>query len=84
MRCCVCQKEIITENPKKYFCKKCWNDWQEEILNKRTWITYCINDEHRLRRQELKDMMLVYGLGDRFDISDGKLIPLKAYYEYED
>ena len=85
MRCCVCQKEIVTENPKRYFCKHCWNEWNDAIRRKETWITFCINYEHRLRRQELEDSILVYGLGDRFDISeDGKLIPLRAYYEQED
>ena len=82
MHCCICQKEMFTENPKRWFCSECWHKWNEAILDKESWIACCIQDEHRLRRQELEDRILVYGLGDRFDISNGKLIPLKDYYEY--
>ena len=84
MRCCVCQKEIITENPKKYFCKTCWKEWNEAILNKELWIKACVNDEHQQRRQALKDSQCIY-LGDKFDVGDCggeyKLVPTKDYYD---
>lgn len=47
-------------------------------MGKAPWVTYCINEEHRQRRQALKDEALIY-LGDEFEIGefDGeyRLIP---------
>jgi len=69
MRCCVCQKEIISENLRKYFCERCWREWNDAILSKQPWITHCINDEHQARRQALKDKELIY-LSNEFDVGD--------------
>lgn len=84
MRCAICQQEIVTENPKRYFCQKCWVQWNEAILNKASWITYCINDEHQQRRQALNNRELIY-LGSEFDVGDFngeyRLVPTKEYYE---
>jgi uncharacterized Zn ribbon protein len=82
MHCCICQQEIVTENPTKYFCQRCWREWNNAILSKQPWVSFCINDEHRLRRQELEDKVLVYGLGEELDISDdGNLVLTKEYFE---
>ena len=58
---------MITENPKRYFCKRCWNKWNDAILNKEPWVKVCLNDEKKQRRKALKDRELIY-IGDEFDI----------------
>ena len=82
--CAVCETEILTSNPKKYFCKRCWEQWNDAILNREPWVTYCINYEHRQRRQELKEQELIY-LGDEFEIGefDGeyRLAPTEEHFE---
>lgn len=84
LHCCICGKKIVTEVPKRYFCYKCYEEWKEQILGKEDWVRICINDEHRQRRQALKDMNMVY-LGNEFDISEVngeyRLVPTTEYFE---
>lgn len=82
MYCAICQKELITTNPKRYFCQKCWAQWNDAILNKESWITYCINDEHQQRRQAHKDKELIYLGNEDVGDFDGKygLVSAKEYF----
>jgi len=84
MLCCICQREITTTDPRRYYCWNCWSEWNAAILSKEPWVTYCINYEHRQRRQELKDQGLIY-LGDEFEIGefDGEygLVPNEEHFE---
>ena len=54
------------------------------MMVREPWVTYCINHEHRQRREALKDEALIY-LGDEFEIgeSDGeyRLAPTEEHFE---
>ena len=84
LNCAICGTGIFTENPKKFFCRDCYKQWELGILAKTNWIRFCINDEHQQRRQSLKDRELIY-LGNEFDVGDFNgeygLVPTKEYSE---
>jgi hypothetical protein len=67
--CAICVKELFTQDPKKFFCRDCYKQWESEILAKTNWTKVCINDEHQQRRRALRDRGLIY-LGDEFDVGD--------------
>jgi len=54
-------------------------------LGSAEWVKLCVNIERQRRRMELDDKVLVYGLGDRFDVGDFngnyRLVPTKEYFE---
>lgn len=76
--CAICGIEIYTENPKRFFCRGCYKEWESDILAKTDWVKVCVNYEHQQRRQALKDKGLIY-LGSEFDVGDldseYKLVP---------
>ena len=82
--CAICGIEIFSENPKRFFCRDCYKEWESDIMAKTDWVKVCINDEHQRRRQALKDRELTY-LGNGFDVGDFdgeySLVPTKEYYE---
>ena len=82
--CAICEQELFTSNPMTYFCKRCWGQWNDAILSKTPWVTYCINHEHRQRRHAVRDAGLIY-LGDEFEIGefDGeyRLTPTEEHFE---
>jgi hypothetical protein len=84
MNCCVCGKEIFTQNPKKFFCRNCYKQWESDILAKADWIKICVRDEKRQRRRAQKDKGLIY-LVNEFDVGDfnGKyrLVPRKHIFK---
>ncbi len=79
--CAICCRPLNTENPKVYFCSKCYHDWEKEIKAKVGWIKFLINNELRRRRWDtysdkgkVVSVQLVY-LGNEFDIdSDGNIV----------
>ena len=84
MNCAIFGKELFTQNPKKYFCRDCYKQWESDILAKTEWIKICVNYEHQQRRRALKGRGLIY-LGGEFDVGDfnGKyrLVSTREYYE---
>ena len=77
-QCCICYKELYTENPRTFFCSTCYKEWQEAILSKEPWIQYCIADEQRQRRRTKRDMEKLIFLGEDYDIStESKLVRTK-------
>jgi len=87
MLCCICQREITTTDPRRYYCRDCWGKWHDAILNKEPWVTYCVNHERRQRRKAISDAGLIY-LGDEFEIGefDGEygLVPTEKYFDERD
>jgi hypothetical protein len=86
--CCICGVTLHTENPKTYFCSKCYKDWKREIKAKCEWVTCLINFESRRRRWDtwkengkIKHAELVWGLGNDFDILNNKIILLNKRYK---
>ena len=75
---------MTNSNPKKHFCRRCWGVWYDAILSKEPSVTYCTNEEHRERRQALRDADLIY-LGNEFEIGefDGeyRLAPTEEHFE---
>ncbi len=47
--CAICGIELGTVSPKTFFCSKCYNLWQTEILAGAEWVRYLVNSE-QLRR----------------------------------
>ncbi len=84
MLCCICLREMITTNPRRYFCRKYWGEWHDAILAKAPWVNYCVNHERRQRRQALKNQDLIYP-GNEFEIGgfDGeyRLVPTAQHYQ---
>jgi len=78
MNCAICRKELFTENPKKFFCSSCYNQWKPEILAKAEWAVFLQNDEAKRRRQEKRDLGKLVYLGSDYDVStDGRLIRIE-------
>ncbi len=79
--CAICCRPLHTENPKVYFCSKCYHDWEKEIKARVAWVKFLINDEAKRRRWDTYlsksgrvSVQLVY-LGSEFDIDNcGNLI----------
>jgi protein-arginine kinase activator protein McsA len=83
--CAICGIQIFTQNPKRFFCRNCYKQWESDILAKAERVEVCVNHEHHRRRQQVKDRLSVYDCDREFDISnDGKLIPLRTRHEYDD
>lgn len=84
LSCAICGKGIFTEDPKKFFCRDCYKQWESDILAKADWIRFCVNCEHQQRRQAFKDKQLIY-LGNEFDVSffngEYSLAPTREYYD---
>lgn len=49
MECCICSKELHTENPRTYFCSSCYKLWKDVIKARTEWVTYLINLEANRR-----------------------------------
>ncbi len=79
--CAICCRPLHTENPKVFFCSRCYHDWEKEIRAKVGWVRFLINDEKKRRRWDTYmdngksvSVQLVY-LGSEFDVDNtGKLI----------
>jgi len=84
LNCAICGREIYTENPRRFYCRDCYKEWESDIMAKTDWVKVCGNCEHQQRRQVLKDRELIY-LGNEFDAGDFngeyRLVPAKGYYE---
>lgn len=90
--CAICCCSLHTENPRIFFCSKCYHDWEREIKANVGWVKALRNFESQRRRQDTfmykgkrVSVQLVY-LGDSFDLAmadDGRarLIPTESYYE---
>ena len=88
--CAICGITLQTNDPKKYYCNSCYKTYREEILSKEAWVQFCVANEQARRRWdtykekgEVKRVEFVW-LGDEWDISEGKLVPLKEHWEDND
>lgn len=52
--CVICGIEIFVGNPKRFFCRDCYKQWESDIMAKTDWVKFCVNYEHQQRRQALK------------------------------
>jgi hypothetical protein len=86
--CCVCGIELGTVSPTKYFCSKCYNAWQSEILAGAEWIRYLVNNEQQRRSYgsyskdgEVRRVSFLRRLGEEYDLvrisGSYKVIPIK-------
>lgn len=88
--CCICSANLHTENPRTFFCSRCYSKYKESILARAEWVRFLQNNESYKRRWNTyyhkgkrMTVQLLY-LGDEWDISaDGKLIPLEEHYSNE-
>ena len=82
--CAICGEEVFTSNPRRYFCRRCWGQWNDAIMNKEPWVTCCVNHEHRERRRALKDEQMIY-LGNEFEIGEFEgecsSVPTQEHFE---
>jgi hypothetical protein len=86
--CCICSCPLYTENPKHFFCPKCYHDWNREIKAGVAWVKYLESVESARRRQDTYTkngkrvaVQFIY-LGDEYDLSeDGQVIPLAEHYK---
>ncbi len=74
--CAICCRPLNTENPKVFFCSKCYHDWEKEIKARVEWVRFLISDEAKRRRWDTyvengKQIVVkfVY-IGDEFDIDE--------------
>ena len=74
-RCCICDTVLQTNNPKTYFCSTCYREWEDDILAKKAWVTFCINSEQANRHygvyeRDSKEHRIIFlrGFGSDFDV----------------
>ena len=86
-QCCICDALLSTEDPTKYFCWRCYSQWQKDILANSKWVRFLVNNEQQRRRygtytkkKKRRWVDFTHGLGTYCDIvessSGRKLIPL--------
>jgi len=79
--CSIYGNEVFGVN---WYCYKCYKEHEQDILNKAGWTVYLQNEEKRRRRLEAVETGKLIYLGDEFDVSDdGRLIPLREFYDEE-
>ena len=88
--CCLCGV-VLGENPKIFWCSKCYSDWKDDILNRKEWTLYLqrLEKNRRYGEKTKNDLgvQLVY-LSDKFEIAmvnnKVKLVPTKEYFDEVD
>ena len=76
-RCAICDTRIY--HPKRYFCWHCYNDFRDEIREKKEWTTFVVSEESKRRSREKRDAPVLIYLGDEWDISIGGTLIHKGY-----
>jgi len=80
-KCAICETII---RPNRYFCWHCYNEFRDDIRNKKEWTRFVVSEESKRRRGEKRDrdksVMLIY-LGDKWDIdTEGNLIRKEGFH----